>query len=529
MTKRHILPWAVLALCYLFTVGVFAAYGAHNIDSDMASEMVLAQLLGEEHAFLSENWLYSTELRVVSPVPAYQLGLALFPHSWHAARTFALALMLAGVAASFIYMGRGAGLRDSAVYAAGLILLPVSEVHRFLFSQGAFYTAYVIFGCLLIGLALRMPRAKGRGRRAVLLAGLGFFCGLSGVRMPMICGAPLMLACTWALFGALRRANTLREACRSDEMTIAVGAGLGTAAMLVGYLVNTRVFERMYAFDSYHTMMLGSVELGMFAKQIEYVLEFFGLNTGIPLISASAIADLLMLGVCVLMVFALCRLLMRRAALSTQQRILTDFAVFALALGMFITGATEKTDTVYCVGYYMLGVLALVMLLLMALERMPCRMHGLRTAAMLAVCAVFLLESGSFVRSHVRREENEHEEAARWLVENGYTTGFSSFWHSNVLTEASDGALELYVYSSWESGEMNPWLQRAEHLNALPDGPVFVYVNSEDYYTHDIPCAREDHLVYHSERFDSRIYAYDSAREVARLQAGHEGGGAGIE
>lgn len=529
MTKRHMLPWAVLALCYLLAVGVFALYGAHNIDSDMASEMVLAQLLNEEGSFLSENWLYSTELRVVSPVPMYQLGLALFPQNWHAARTFALALMLAGVAASFIYMGRGAGLRDSAVYAAGLILLPVSEVHRFLFSQGAFYTAYVIFGCLLVGLALRMPRAKGRARRAVLLAALGFFCGLSGVRMPMICGAPLALACAFELVGALRRANTPREACRSEEMAITVGAGLSMAAMLAGYLVNTRVFERMYAFDSYHTMLLESVNLDMFAKQIEYVLEFFGLNTGIPLISASAMADLLMLGVCVLMFGALCVLMGRRAALNTPQRVLTAFAIFALTLGMFITGATEKTDTVYCVGYYMLGLLVPVMLLMMALERMSCRMRGLRTAAMLAVCAVFLLESGSFVRSYVRREETEHEEAARWLVEHGYETGFSSFWHSNVLTEASNGELELYVYRSWESDEMNPWLQRVEHLRALPDGPVFVYVNSEDYYTHDIPCAREDHLVYHSERFDSRIYAYDSALEVAQLQAGHEDGGAGIE
>lgn len=528
MTKRRILPWAVLAVCYLFTIATVALYGAHNIDSDMSSEMVLAQLLNEEHAFLSPNWLYSTELRVVSPVPVYQLGLVLFPDSWHMARTFAMALLLAGVAASFIYMGRGAGLRDSAVYAAGLILLPVSEVHRFLFSFGGFYTMYTIFACLLVGLTLRMGRGQGRVPRAILLAALGFFCGLSGVRMPMICGAPLMLACAWTLAGALRRESTLREVCRSEEMAIAAGAGLSTAAMLAGYLVNTRVFERMYAFTSYHDLTWTAPSLSALAEQVRDVLGFFGVNAGTGPLSLSAVVDLLMLGVCVLMAVALCALIARRASLSVGQRVLTAFAALAPALGMLVNMALGVRDNPYAVGYYMLGVFMLVPLLMLGVER-ACRTRGLRTAAMLAVCAVFLLESGSFVRSHVRKEETEHEEAARWLVENGYTAGFSSFWHGNVLTEASDGALELYVYRSWKDGELYPWLQRAEHLRALPDGPVFVYVNSEDYYTHDIPCAREDHLVYHSERFDSRIYAYDSAREVARLQVGHEGGGAGIE
>lgn len=533
---RRALPWAVLALCYLFTVGVFALYGAHNIDSDMSGEMVLAQLLNEEGGFLSENWLYSTELRVVSPVPVYQLGLRLFPGSWHAARTFSIAVLLALTAAAFIYMGRGAGLRDSAVYAAGLCLLPVSEVHRFLFSQGGFYTVYVIFACLLVGLTLRMDCRKGRALRCLLLLALGFVCGLSGVRMPMICGAPLALACALEAFSMLRRAASLREAAALEQAHLLAGSALAAAAMLAGYLVNTRVLERMYSFESYHEMLLGDAGFSLYDKQLRYVLEFFGLNTGVPLLSAGALTDMLMLGVCLLMAAALCWLLVRRRELGARQRVLTYFAGFALALGMFVTAVTDRTTTVYCVGYYIMGVLVPVLLLLMCLERMPCRMAGVRTAAMLAVCAVFLLEAGSFVHSYVRREETEHEEAAAWLVENGYTTGFASFWYGNVLTEASDGALEMYIYSAWEEPELNSWLQRADHFETLPDGPVFVYVNSVEFWTDAVEWAQEDHLVFHSDRFDTRIYAYDSAQEVVALQqqaalsrAEHEEAGSGIE
>lgn len=72
------LPVLVLICAYLFSVGVYAYLGTHNLDSDQSGEMVLAQLLNEERSFLSENWYYSTELRVVSPVPVYQLALLVF-------------------------------------------------------------------------------------------------------------------------------------------------------------------------------------------------------------------------------------------------------------------------------------------------------------------------------------------------------------------------------------------------------------------------------------------------------------------
>ena len=98
MKKKNaasLLPWAVLAASYLFAVLVYALIGRHNVNADMASEMVLADLLNREGGFLSPNWYYSTELRVISPVPVYQLALRIFPGNWHMARTLSLGILLA--------------------------------------------------------------------------------------------------------------------------------------------------------------------------------------------------------------------------------------------------------------------------------------------------------------------------------------------------------------------------------------------------------------------------------------------------
>ena len=53
---ERLLPYLVLLSAYLISVGIFAYAGCENLNSDMASEMVLANLLNEEGKLLSENW-----------------------------------------------------------------------------------------------------------------------------------------------------------------------------------------------------------------------------------------------------------------------------------------------------------------------------------------------------------------------------------------------------------------------------------------------------------------------------------------
>ena len=520
--KKHLrraLPWAVLALCYLMTVGVMALWGTHNINSDMSSEMVLAQLLNEEGGINSENWYYSTELRTFSHVPVLQLGLRLFPQNWAAARVFSLAVMLAMAAASFIYMGRDAGLRDSAVYAAGLILLPVSETHRYLFSLGGGYIPYVALSALIVGVVLRMPQRRHRLVRLLIAVLLCFWGGLSGVRMPMICGAPLLLSCAVEGFAALRRASSLREALVSKEGVSLIGSCVCMAGMMAGFLVNSKVLTQKYTFVNYGNSQLQAFDLSMLVEQMNKVFSFFGLNTGVPLLSPGALVDLLMVGVCVLMLLAMAFMLLRRDGMSVQEKLLADCTLLAVLLGMFFCGVTGMMKSTYSAGYYMFGLFLLVLMLLMFIEkRMVCRMQGVRTVAMLAVCAVFLLEGATFARSKMVKRQAEYEEAAEWLVDNGYTVGYATFWNGNTLIEASDGRLDVYVYDKWSFQNLNRWLQRKSHMEELPEGPVFVYVTGEEYFTGGVPCAQEDHLVYESAYYGSHIYAYDSAQEVAALQ-----------
>ena len=180
------LPWVVLVVAYLMTVMFQALYGMHNLNADVSSDMVLAQLLNEEGSLLSNNWYYSTELRLVSHVPVYQLGMLLFD-SWHAVRTFAIAVLLAGAALSLIYVLRGVGLQKCAPYAATAIILPFSGAQDFLFVYGLCYTVWFIVTCLMLGLIFRLNQPKGRKGRLFWIVLISVAGGMGGLRMFMVC------------------------------------------------------------------------------------------------------------------------------------------------------------------------------------------------------------------------------------------------------------------------------------------------------------------------------------------------------
>ena len=84
--------------------------------------------------------------------------------------------------------------------------------------------------------ALNLGAARLKKRRWLwpLLGAVSVIAGLQGVRMLMLLGAPLFLACLAEAFGALRRSETLREAARSEEARYLAGACVVLAGMCAG-------------------------------------------------------------------------------------------------------------------------------------------------------------------------------------------------------------------------------------------------------------------------------------------------------
>ncbi|HIS95990.1 MAG TPA: hypothetical protein IAC19_09520 [Candidatus Ventricola gallistercoris] len=510
------LPWMVLVVAYLMTVMFQALYGMHNLNADVSSDMVLAQLLNEEGSLLSNNWYYSTELRLVSHVPVYQLGMLLFD-SWHAVRTFAIAVLLAGAALSLIYVLKGVGLQKCAPYAATAIILPFSGAQDFLFVYGLCYTVWFIVTCLMLGLIFRLNQPKGRKGRLFWIVLISVAGGMGGLRMFMVCSVPLVLACALLALVCLTRSDTLREFKTKQETILFSGALLSLAAMVVGYGINVGVLSRIYQCNDFSETAFQSFDLTSLRIQLEYIASFLGVRTGVKLLSIQGIASVC--AVCLLIMLPLSVLMLYgwRRALPVGQRTLILFAVMACATGLginLVTGAGVIHP--YSVAYYLPGLLLFIATLFILVERMPCRMEWVRTGCFLMLTAVLVLEAAVTLRTEKKNTPSTIELAADWLVENGYTQGYSTFWNGSVLTDASDGVLDVYTYYTWNGTELYPWLQKRSHWSEQPEGEVFVYIHGNDYPLTGRPCEQEDHLAWSNG--EGSIYIYDSAAEVDALQ-----------
>lgn len=75
---------------------------------------------------------------------------------------------------------------------------------------------------------------------------------------------------------------------------------------------------------------------------------------------------------------------------------------------------------------------------------------------------------------------NPHlETICDWLVGQGYTQGYATFWNGNVLTEWSNGQIEMWVTEDFNDMEMHQWLQKSSHQQP-PEGQVFLITTQEE-------------------------------------------------
>ena len=500
---------AAALLCSLF---LYARLGIYNLDADLSSEMVLAQTLNEEHALISRNWFYSTELRVVSPVPIYQLGLMLFS-SWHQARLFSVAVLMVLCVSAFLYAAKKAGVGEEAVYCAACIVLPLSWSSMFLFAWGGFYTVYFILGCVIFAQVLSLD-GKNRKVHGLLVCILSFWAGLAGVRMLMILGVPLLL-CFFLLWLSAAGGQSAHSELRSEKRWLA-GAAASFCFMAAGYVVNIRVLSGLFNFRQYDRILTESFSLSELLKRFDALLVYFGYRDGLVLTTVGGAVSYLLIFI-VPLLFVSAAVLLRKKELTAREKTIPLFGlcavVFVVILDCMAQGYVAAPTSV---GYYIMGLFFVLLCPFMFISRLDHLPKWVRHAGMCLLVVFFLTDSLCYVRTEAKGSEGARAKAARWLVENGYTVGYSSFWNGNILTELSDGKLEMITYERWKGREPQEWLQKRSHLTEVPQGPVFVYTDEEELGLDPAPCAQEEKLVYAENGV--RIYRYEDAGEVLRLQ-----------
>ena len=482
-------PWLWLAARYLFDLWYHIVPGKWIIDSDLAAEMQLAELLNQENSILHQGWYYSTELRVFHMQWFYRLGLLLFPDNWHAARTLAMAVALLVLVALYLFFAHAAGFARLGVWTAALQLWPFGRIYLFLCIYGGYYFIYTMFTFLVLGCLLHSMKSPTRPGRLLWLALAGLpaaASGLNGVRQLMVLFAPLVLASLAVLALSVRRQKLeclgrVPAACGRELWLL--GASLAvTLASLAGYLVNQKVLSQSMHFALYNNMSW-SMDVWGHATDNDPVtcllglLNQFGYEPEQPLFSFGGIASAVGLLLGAMMLLCVVRLLQRFGILTVTQQLLTALTVCAVVVNLVVFVYLEGNDG-YSIAYWLPVIPLLVVCLQMEAETETFHLKGSRRALALCVAAAFTFCSVGTVQSETDdplRGKQGLAEVCDWLLEHGYREGYALFWSSHAMIELTSHQLDVWTVN--ERGEIYQWLEPVSHTQQQPGAGAFLLLD----------------------------------------------------
>lgn len=479
------LPWLWMAAAYLFDLWYQLVPGKWIVDSDLASEMILSDLLNKEGTIISHNWFYSTELKVVNLQWFYRLGLLIFPNDWHLARTFGMAITLALFAAAMLFFVKCAGLGRTGLWMVGTLLWPFGQHYLVYAIYGGYYLVYTFFYMLVLALVLRSLNAdkKHCALQWVLACVITAVAGMNGVKQLMVFHAPLCLAAAILLVLALHSCGksdwkAALDACRKEVRLLA--ASLVTAvAAAAGYFVSNAVLSRMYDFKSYNFIVWNRDEDWFTLDRI--LMDFFhefGYENGSGVFHFGGIAAAVGLLLGCWMFFCIVRLLLLRLdKLERNDKLLVLLLVAMLA----VCGVAYTYFHEYYLYFWLMNMPVAIAVMAVEIKTEDFHILGARQLLGVGLAACFTLCAVSTVRQEQEHPYLAHKglnTAAEWLVDNGYTQGYSTFWNGNAMTELTSGKLEVWTLQSLDRDDVPNWLQPKSHLTTDPEHP-FLLIDTE--------------------------------------------------
>lgn len=481
---KNLVAFALAMFCFAVTAYYLVfGYGAY-LDADMSSELALASHLAKEGKLVSDTWLYSTEVRVLSTQLVFAPLMALFPHDWQLVRALGCIILLGMMACSSYYCARKLGSDQyHALIFAGMGVLPLSIVYAQMIVIGAYYVPHAILINLFVAWSAGSCKERGievKGLSAVLL---GTFMCATSIRYLLCAVIPVAASGMYMMLFPVNAENRSREEKRFFLISM-----IAAALSMIGYVVGERVLAANFLwnpgeFGGRRLISLTSENLFILMDQaLDGLLKLMGFQEHRYLIS---IQGLLSLGI--LAVLALAGMLVIRGMSGQRQDTTSRIGLLVMLMSAGMTLATFLFVENMYVNRYWIPVMTLggpVMALCLTRENNQL----FRRLALLVFIGVTVGLSAVNVRNSMTSPEIDRKdmENASAIESLGIDFGYASFWNANVLSELTDGRLEVVSFKLIDENERYPrlnssWLEVKENTEMKrPEESVFLLLSKPE-------------------------------------------------
>ena len=495
--KCNFLPWILCGAVVLAWVIFYVLHVGKLLDSGMASEMVLSEILAKEHGIITPNWNYSSELKVLNNQLFYSLFLSL-TGSYHVSRILSGVVLFLLLALSSFYFCLQAGLKKKYPLMLILLFLPVSGEYAYYMLYGMSYIPYVAISFTSIALLLHIRRSAEKKKKILLTVGLfvlAFLAGLGGTRQLVICYIPMLL-----LF--------FMESIREKKTTLPE-ALIALAGGMAGNAVNTNVLSASYHFNSNGDLSFTGYLPEKAGELLMGIFHGYGYTEG-PAVFLSVLANICALLIVVCIVHYYVSVFAKNKSRTGEERILSELVLMMAAVYFLLYLFTDLFYEECCVLLFTVFAAPLICFALEHYE--PEEKTGFPVwkgmIPLLGLLAVFVAGICTYSDLAGTDKTSALSEISEQLVSQGYDSGYASYWNGNIMTELSDGRFEMfnwddYVTEKIDVEELYLWNQPISHEEKKPEGKVFILLSTEEegecplvrYLTEEEEAARNDDYV----------------------------------
>ena len=460
------------------------------INSDASAEMILADHLNKVGGFLSREWFYSSELRVLNTQFVYKLALGIFPHNWHLARTFSVGLFMLLLIAAVWYLMWAIGRKEKGFLAAAIIICPFGKWYAWNVLYNSYYVPHIVISLVTLALFCHIRKAEKKTLKIILttiMAVLSFVAGCGGLRQLMVCFAPLWIACLLLFLANIRG---------KEKRGLLIHSSIVLVGGFCGYLLNAKVLAKIFSFKDYNETIWQEFSLSSVWMALEQLLRQFGWVNYTKVFSLAGIGNFICIFLIVGIIAGFIIQWKRVKEMGEGEQILLCFTTCAFALMLFVFSGTW----VYNESYWLPLVPFLFLPLLFSLQMDLPKFRGMILVSILALGLV-IYSLSSRKNPYIGDVPNDEKvrKAAEFLKnQDEYTQGIAEFWSAPVVTELTDGKIEMWTVEDYVHLEPSTWLQPKSHME-MPAGKVFIL----------IPCATAAEDPYRMEELGSKIIYND--------------------
>ncbi len=523
----QILSFVFLMICLGGTIYFFRNHIHTNLDSDEASELVLARLLASEGKLLTKSWYYSSELCYLNMNVVYMLFFKLTDR-WYRVRLFGTISVYLLFLISYYRMSSVYKFKEYFLLSAAVFFIPISFEYYSFILKSAWYFPYIIFSILILILSDRFVVTSGRKR--VLLAGVAFLfsviLGSNGARELLILFMPLLFASFLLII------EKGRDSESRDWFLFSVVVFCGS---VLGYLINSKILVSHYEYQTWDDILFIDFSGVRLERVINSLLNLLGYQTE-SVFSLSLLPNAVCMVWILLSLYSVIYVFRNR---QTVSRMYYRLAVFTVSAFFAFVVFYLFTDT-YVRGRYYSPITVFFIPLVSLLFKESDWKKILSRLAFLLI-AVITAASGMmfYYKEWDVRPSLEFGRIAKDLVSMEYYNGYATFWNSNVLTELSNGKIDVWSLSDGpEDLKYTPsidqtyhWLQLVSHDTTHPEGKVFLLLSKDEYDNiwknelkpEDVILKTNNYTAYGYENYDDLIHHLYPEREQSNDMGTEEG------